>query len=176
MSIELMMPSNHRILCRPILLPSIFPTIRVFSSGSALCIRWPKYWSFSFNIVIPVNIQGWFPLGWTGLISLQSKGLSGLLQNHDLKASVLWHSASFMVQLSNPYMTTGKTIVLTIWTFVSKVMSLIFDVIFCVFHKMHMNTFVYCDNWQLLDFYKEKLKVLFIFWLSNKSSQSELFA
>ena len=140
------MPSSHLILCRPVFLPLVFPSIRVFSSGSALRIRWPKYWRFSFNIVLPVNIQDRFSLGWTGLIFLQSKGFSGLLQNHNLKVSVLRHSASFVVQLLNPYMTTGKTIVLTIWAFVSKVMSLIFDVTVCVFHKMHMNTFVYCDN------------------------------
>ena len=89
MSIELVMPSNHLILCCPLLLlPSIFPSIRVFSNESVLCIRWPKYWSFSSASVLPMNIQDWFPLGLTGLISLQSKGLKSLLQHHSSKASL----------------------------------------------------------------------------------------
>ena len=109
MSIELVMPSNHLILCHSLLpLPSIFPSIRVFSSESVLHIRWPKYWSFSIS---PSNeYSDWFPLVLTGLISLQSKGLSRVYSNttHSSKASILWHSAFFMVQLSHPYMTTGK--------------------------------------------------------------------
>ena len=118
MSIELVMPSNHLILYHPLLLPpSIFPSIRVFSNESGLHIRWSKYWSFSFNIVLPMNTQDWFPLGWTGWISLQSKGLKSL-QHHSSKASVLQCSVFIMVQLSHPYMTTGKTIALTRWTFV----------------------------------------------------------
>ena len=130
MSIESVMPSNHLILCCPFLLPpSIFPSIRVFSSELVLCIRWPKYWSFSFASAFPMNIQGWFPLGWTGLISLQSKTLKSLLQHHSSKASILRCSAFFIVQLSHPYMTTGKTIALTRWTFVSKVMSPLFNML-----------------------------------------------
>ena len=101
-----------------LLLPSIFPSIRAFSNELALCIRWPKYWSFSLASVLPMNIQGWFPLGLTGWISLQSKGLTlkSLLQHHSSKASILHCSTFFMVQLSHPYMTTGKTTVLTRWT------------------------------------------------------------
>ena len=130
MSIELVIPSNHLILCRPLLLPpSIFPSIRVFSNESALRIRWPKYWSFSFSIFLPKNIQDLFPLGWTGLISLQSKGLSRAFSNTTIKASILWHSAFFIVQLSHPYMTSGKTIALTRRTFVGKVMSLLFNML-----------------------------------------------
>ena len=119
MSIELVMPSSHLILCRPLLLlPSIFPSIRVFSNESVLHIRWPEYWSFSFSISPSNNIQDWFPLGLTGWTSLQSKGLSSLLQHHNSKASILWHSAFFIVQLSHPYMPTGKTIALTRRTFI----------------------------------------------------------
>ena len=123
------MPTNHLILCRPFfLLPLVFPSIRVFSNESALCIRWPKYWSFSFSINLPMNIQDWFPLGLTGLISLQTKGtLKSLLQHHSSKASILWLSAFFMAQLSHPYMSTGKTIALIIRTFVCEVMSLLFN-------------------------------------------------
>ena len=125
------MPSNHLILCCPLfLLPSIFPNIRVFSNESALRIRWPKYWRFSFNILgIPMNTWDWSPLGWTGWISLKSKGLSRVLQHHSSKASILHHSAFFIVQLSHPYMTTGKTIALTRWTFVDKVISLLFNML-----------------------------------------------
>ena len=125
------MPSNHLILCHPLLLlPSIFPSIRIFSSESALCIRWPKYWSFSFNISPsnehPALIS--FRMDWLDLLAVQGT-LKSLLQHHSLKASILWHSAFFMVQLSHPYMTTGKTIALTRWTFVSKVMSLLFNML-----------------------------------------------
>ena len=109
--------------------PSIFPSIRVFSSESVLHIRWPKY--SASTSVLPMNTQGWFPLGWTGWISLQSKGLfKSLFQQHSSKASILWHSGFFIVQLSHPYMTTGKSIALTRWTFVGKVMSLIFNILF----------------------------------------------
>ena len=98
MPIKLVMPSSHLILCRPLLLlPSIFPSIRVFSNESALRIRWPKYWSSASTSVLPMNIQDWFPLGWTSWISLQSKGLKSLLQYHSSKASILWHSAFFIV-------------------------------------------------------------------------------
>ena len=129
-SIESAMPSNNLILCHPLLLlPSIFPSIRDFSNESALHIRWSKYWSFSFNISPSMNTQDWSPLGWIGWISLQSKGLSRVLQYHSSKASILWHSAFFIVQLSHPCMTTGKTIALTRWTFVDKVMSLLFNML-----------------------------------------------
>ena len=129
MSIESVMRSNHLILCRPLLfLPSIFPAIRAFSNESALHIRWPKYWSFSFSIS-PSNEHPGLISFRTGWISSQSKGLSSLLQHHSSKASILRHSASFIVQLSHPYMTTGKTIDLTRWTFVGKVMSLLFNML-----------------------------------------------
>ena len=106
--------STFIILCHPLLLLlSIFPSIRIFSSESVLCIMWPKYCSFSLASVLPMNVQDWFPLGWTGWISFQSKGLKSLLQHHSSKASILRHSAFFTVQLSHPYMTTGKTIALT---------------------------------------------------------------
>ena len=130
MSIELVMPSNHLILSCSILLPSIFPSIRVFSNESVLRIRWPKYWSFSFNISPSNEHSGLISLGWTGWISLQSKGLSRVFsQHHSSKASVLQCSALFKVQLSHAYMTTGKTIALTRWTFVGKVMSLLFNML-----------------------------------------------
>ena len=120
------MPFNHFILCRPLLLlPSIFPSIRVFSNESALCIRWPKYWSFSFNISPSNEHLGliFFRMDWLDLLAVQGT-LKSLLQHHSSKASVLQHSAFFMVQLSHPYMTTGKTIALTRWTFVDKAMPL----------------------------------------------------
>ena len=118
MSIESIMPSSHLILCRPLLLlPPIPPSIRVFSSESTLPMRWSKYWSFSSASVLPMNIQDWFPLELTAWLSLQGT-LNNLLQHHSSKASVLWRSAFFRVQLSHPYMTTGKTIALTRWTFV----------------------------------------------------------
>ena len=111
------------------LLPSIFPSIRVFSNESVLCIRWPKYWSFSFSISPSNEYSGWFPLGWTGWISLQFKGLSRVFSNITVQASILQCSAFFMVQLSHSYMTTGKTITLTRLTFVGKVMSLLFNML-----------------------------------------------
>ena len=127
-SIESVMPPNHLILCRPLLLmPSIFPSIRVFSNESALCIRWPKYWSLSCSIS-PSNEYSElisFRIYWFDLLAVQGT-LSSLFQHHSLKASVLWISAFFIVQCSHPYMTTGKTMALTKWTFVNKVMSLFF--------------------------------------------------
>ena len=126
---ESVMLSNHLIFCCSLLLPSIFPVIRVFSNESVLHIRWPKYWSFSMS---PSNdIQGWFPLGLTGLISLQSKGLSRVFSSttKKLKASVLRCSAFFVVQLSHLYMTTGKTVALTRQTFVHKGMALLFNML-----------------------------------------------
>ena len=127
MSIESVMPSNHLILSRPLLLPpSIFPNIRVFSNESALRIRWPKYWSFSFYIS-PFNVHPGliaFRMDWLDLVAVQGT-LKSLLQHHSSKASILWCSAFFIVQLSYPYMTTGKTIALTRQNFVGKVMSLL---------------------------------------------------
>ena len=126
MSIESVMPSSHLILCHPLLLlPSIFPSIRVFSNESALRIRWPNYWSFSFNFSPSNEHPGLisFRMDWLDLV--QSKGLSSLIQHHSWKASILLRSAFFIVQLSHPYMTTGKTIALTRRTFVGKVMSLL---------------------------------------------------
>ena len=131
MSIELMMPSYHLILCCPLLLlPSIFPSIRIFSSESALCIRWPKYWSFSFNISPANKHPGLisFRMDWLDLLAVQGT-LKSLLQHHSSKASILQDSAFFIVQLSHPYMTTRKTIALTRWTFVDKVMSLLFNML-----------------------------------------------
>ena len=136
MSIELVMPSNHLILCHPLLLlPSIFPSIRVFSNEPALCSRWPKYWSFSFSIslshehsasVFPMNIPMIsFRIVWFDLLAVQGT-LKSLLQHHSSKASILQRSAFFMVQFSHPYKTPGKTVALTRWTFVSKVMFLLF--------------------------------------------------
>ena len=128
MSIESVMPSNHLILSHPLLfLPSIFPSIRVFSNESVLCIRWPKYWSFSFSISPSNEYSGliFLRIDWFDLLSVQGT-LKSLLQHHRSKTSVLQHSAFFIVQPSHPYMTTGKTIALTRWTFVGKVMSLLF--------------------------------------------------
>ena len=129
MSIKSVMPSNHLIFCPPfLLLHSIFPSIRFFSSESVLCIRWPKYWSFSFTISPSNEYSGLisFRMNWLDLLAVQET-LKSLLQHHSSKASILWHSPFFMVQLSHPYMTTGKTIALTRWTFVGKVMSLLFN-------------------------------------------------
>ena len=127
-SIESLMPSDHLILCHPLLLPSIFPSIRVFSNESAYCITWPKYWSFSFSISPSYEYSGSisFRTDWLDLLAVQET-LKSLLQHHSSKASVLRRSVFFVVQLSHPYMTTGKTIALTIWTFVGKVMSLLFN-------------------------------------------------
>ena len=125
------MPSNHLILCHPFLLPpSIFPSIRLSSNESALRMRWPKYWSFSFNInpanEHPALIS--FKMDWLDLLAVQGT-LKSFLQHHSSKASILQHSAFFIVQLSHPYMTTGKTIALTRWTFVGKIMSLLFNML-----------------------------------------------
>ena len=131
MSIELVMPSNHLIPCHPLLLlPSIFPSIRVFSNKSALRIRWPKYWSFSFNISPSSEHPGLisFRMDWLDLLSVQGT-LKSLLQHHSSKASILQWSAFFIVQLSHPYMTTGKTIALIGQIFVGKVMSLLFNML-----------------------------------------------
>ena len=131
MSIELVMPSSHIILCRPLLLlPPILPSITVFSNESTLCKRWPKYWSFSFSIIPSKEIPGIisFRMDWLDLLTVQGT-LKSLLQHYSSKASILWCSAFFTVQLSHPYMTTGKTIALTRRIFVGKVMSLLFNIL-----------------------------------------------
>ena len=131
MSIESVMPSNHLILCHPLLLlPSIFPSIRVFSNKSAVCIRWPKYWSFIFNISPSNKHRGLisFRMDCLDLLAVQGT-LKSLLQHHTSKASILQRSPFFIVQLSHPYMTTGKTIALTRRTFVGKVMSLLLNML-----------------------------------------------
>ena len=131
MSIESVMPSNHLILFWPLLLSlSIFPSIRVFSNESVLHIRWPKYWSFSFNISPSNEYSGLisFRVDWLDLLAVQGT-LKSLLQQHSSKASILLCSAFFIVQLFHPYMTTGKTIALTRWTFVGKVVSLVFNIL-----------------------------------------------
>ena len=125
------MPSSHLILCRPLLLlPPIPPSIRVFSNESTLRMRWPKYWSFSFSIIPSKEIPGLisFRMDWLDLLAVQGT-LKSLLQHHSSKASILWHSAFFAVQLAHPYMTTGKAIALTRRTFVGKVMSLLFNML-----------------------------------------------
>ena len=131
MFIESVMPSNHLILCRPLLLlPSIFPSIRVFSNESVLYIRWPQFWSFSFNINPTNEHPGliFFRMGWLDLLAVQGT-LKSLLQHHSSKASILQCSAFFIVQISHPYMTTGKAIGLTRRTFVDKVMSLLLNML-----------------------------------------------
>ena len=130
MSIELAMPSNHLIICHPLLPPSIFPSLRVFSDESVLCIRWPKYWSFHFSISPSNAYSGLisFRIDWLDLLA--DHGIvKSLLQRHSSKASILRHSAFFIVQLSHPYMSTGKTIALTRQTFVAKIMSLLFNML-----------------------------------------------
>ena len=132
MSVELVMPSNHLVLCRPLfLLPSIFPSIKVFSNELALHVRWPKYWIFSLSTSPSNEYPGWisFRIDWFDLLAVQGT-LKSLFQCHSSEASVLQHSAFFRVQLSYPYMTTGKTVALTRQTFVGKVMSLLFNVLF----------------------------------------------
>ena len=131
MSIDLVMPSNHLILYHPLLLlSSILPSIRVFSNESVLRIKWPKYWSFSFRISLSNEHPGLisFRMDWLDLLAIQGT-LKSLLQHHSSKALILWQSAFFIVQLSHPYMTTGKTIALTRWTFVDKVMALLFNML-----------------------------------------------
>ena len=131
MSLESVMPSDHLILCHPLLLlPPIFPSIRVFSNESVLRIRWPKYWSFSLSISPSNAYSGLisFRTDWLDLLAVQGT-LKGLLQHHSSKTLILQHSVFYMVQLSHSYMTTGKTIALTIWTFVGKVTSLLFNIL-----------------------------------------------
>ena len=131
MSTESVMPSNHFTPCCPLfLLPSIFPSIRVFSNESVLCIKWPEYWSYSFSISPSNEYSGLisFRIDWFDFLAVQGT-LKSLLQHHSSKISILWYSAFFIVQLSHPYMTIGKTIDLTRWTFVGKVMSLLFNML-----------------------------------------------
>ena len=131
MSIESVMPPSHLILCCPLLLPSVFPSIKVFSNVLALCIRWPTYWSFSFSTSPSNEYSGLIPfrIYWFDLLAVQGT-LKSLLQHHNSKISILQHSALFMVQLSHPYMASGKIIALTIWTFVNKAISLLFNTLF----------------------------------------------
>ena len=154
MSIELVMPSNHLILFHLLLLPSIFPSIRVFSKESALHIRWPKYWSFSFNISPSNEYSGLisFRIYWLDRLAVQVT-LNNLLQHHSSNASILRLSAFFMAQLSQPYMTTGKTIALSRWTFVGKVMSLLFNMLS-----------------RLVITFLPRKKCLFISWLQSPSA------
>ena len=155
MLIESVMPSNHLILCHTLLLsPSIFPSIRVFSNESVLCLRWPKYWSFSFSISPSNEHPGLisFKMDWLDLLASQGT-LKSYLQNHSSKASTLQYSAFFIVQLLHPYMTTGTTIALTRWTFVGKVMSLLFNMLS-----------------RLLIAYLSRRKSLLISWLQSQSS------
>ena len=130
LKLESVMPSSYLILCPLFLLPPIPPSIRVFSNESALRMRWPKYWNFSFSISPSNEHPGLisFRMDWLNLLAVQGT-LKSLLQHHSSKASILWHSAFFIVQLSHSYMTTGKTIALTSWTFVGKVMSLLFNML-----------------------------------------------
>ena len=155
MSIQSVMPSNHLILCHLLLLlPSIFPRIRVLSNESVLCIRWPKYWSFSFSISPSNEYSGLisFRSDWCHLLGVQGT-LKSFLQHHSSKASILQHSAFFMVQLSHLYMTTGKTIALTRQTFVGKVMSLLFNMLS-----------------RLVIAFLPRSKHLFISWLQSPSA------
>ena len=145
MSSESVIPSNHLILCRPLLLlRSIFPSIRDFSNESAFCIRWPKYWSFSFSISPSNEHPGLisFRSDWLDLLAVQET-LKSLLQHHSSKASILQHAAFFRVQLSHPYMTTGKTIALTRRTFVGKVMSLLFNMLSRLVITFHQGVSVF---------------------------------
>ena len=149
------MPSNHLILCHPLLLlPSVFPSIRVFSNESVLRIRWPKYWSFSFNISPSNEHSGLisFRMDWLDLLAVQGT-LKSMLQHHSSKASILRCSAFFIVQLSHPYMTTGKTIALTRWNFVGKIMSLLFNML----------------SWLVITFLPRS-KHLLISWLQSPSA------
>ena len=152
MSIELVMPSNHLILFHPLLLlPSIFPSIRVLSNESAVCIRWPEYWSFSFSISPSNEHSGLisFRMDWLSLLAVQGT-LKSLLQHHSSKASILQHSAFFIVQLSHPYMTMGKTIALTRWTFVGKVMSLLCNMLSrFVIYYFRLTQILYEGRWKI---------------------------
>ena len=143
MSTESVMLSNHLILCHPLLiLPSAFLSSRIFSNESTLCIRWPKYWSFSISSPNKYSRLISFRLDWFDLLAVQGT-VKSLLQHHSWKASILWHSAFFMVQLSHPYMTTGKTTALTVWNFVSRVMSLLLNTEVCHSFPSKKQTFYF---------------------------------
>ena len=154
MSIKSVMPSNYLILCHPLILPSIFSSIRVSSNESVLHIRWPKYWSFSISISPSNEYSGLisFRMVWLDLLAVQET-FKSLLQHHSSKASILWHSAFFIVQLSRPYMTTGKTIALTRWTFVGKLVSLLFSMLS-----------------RLVTVFLRRSKYLLISWLQSPSA------
>ena len=146
------MPSNHLILCHTLLLPSIFPSIRVFSNESVFPTRWPKYWNFNFNIS-PSNEYSRlisFRMNWLGLLAVQGT-VKSLLQHHSSKASILWWSAFFIVQLSHPYMTTGKTRALTRWTFVGKLMSLPFNMLSRLIITLVFSMIGFHSLWTLVD-------------------------
>ena len=169
LSIALVMPSNHLILCCPLfLLPSIFPSIRVFSNVSVLRIRWPKYWSFRFNISLPNEYSGLisFRMDRFDLFAVQET-LKSLLQHHSSKASILWHSVFFIVQLSHPHMTTGKIIALTRRTFVGKVMSLLYNMLsrlFTVFLPRSKHLLISCCSQHLQWFWSPpKIKSLTVY-------------
>ena len=154
MSIELVLPSNHLILCHPFLLPpSIFPSISGFSNESVLCIRWPNYWSFSFSISPSNEYSGLisFRMDWPNLLAVQGT-LKSVLQHHSSKASILWHSAFFRIQLSHPYMTTGKIIALSRQTFVDKVMSLLFNMLFRLVITFLLRSKCLLTSWLQLPF------------------------
>ena len=165
MSIESVMPSNHLILCHPLLLlPSVFPSIRVFSNESALRIRWPKYWSYSFNISPSNEHSGLisFRMDWLDLFAVQGT-LKSLLQHHSSKASSLWRSAFFTVQLSHSYVTTGQTITLTTQTFVDKVMSLFFNMLSRLVITFIPRSKRLLISWQLESIFSLKNQEVFIF-------------
>ena len=162
------MPSSHLILCCPLLLlPLVPPSIRVFSNESALCMRWPKYWSFSFSIIPSNEHPGLisFRMDWLDFFAVQGT-LKSLLQHHSSKASILWHSAFFTVQLSHPYMTTGKTIALIRWTFVGKVMSLLLNMLSRFSLVNSTSSFKICDYklqckfWHFLEQFPFSLKFI----------------
>ena len=169
MSIESVMPSNHIILCHPLLLPpSVFPSIRVFSNESALCIRWPNHWSISFSITPSSEHPGLisFRMDWLDLLAVQGT-LKSLLQHHRSKASIFQHSAFFTVQLSHPYMTTGKTIALTRQTFVGKVMSLLLNMLsrlVITFLPRSKHLLFHCCNHHLQFFGAQRNKVSCCFY------------
>ena len=160
------MPSSHLILCHSLLLPPIPPSIRVFSNESTLCMRQPKYWSFSFSIS-PFNehLGLIFRMDWLDLLAVQGT-LKSLLQHHSSKASILWHSAFFLVQLSHPYMNTGKTIALTRWTFASKVMSLLFNML-----SRLVITFLPRSKWTL----SAKVCLCYLIRCHSFSSKEQMF-
>ena len=169
MSIESVMPSNHLILCHPLLLPSIFPSIRIFSNESSLCIRGPKCWSFSFSISPSNEYSGLtsFRINWFDLLAFQGT-LKSLLQHHNSEESNLRHSAFFMVQLSYSYMTTGKTIAVTIQAFVGKVMSLLFNMLsrFVInFHSESKSLLIYgcCLSFSAVILEPKKVKSVTVF-------------